>query len=475
MYDQLKILWDEVLNYLSSEEIILAPTLKMFIKPAIVSESSTQDMLILEVNHIFHKEHIERLYYKKLSEALNFIAKRNIELKIISKDSLSTEQNTTKEINESIIAKSDQTKNDNVQIVEKPIFQEHKYEDFEETGNLILNSKYTFDSFVVGNNNKFAHAAAMAVSESPGNAYNPLFLYGGVGLGKTHLMQAIGHQVIQNNSNSRVVYVSCEQFTNELLNAIQFKKTENFRLKYRNIDVLLIDDIQFLSGKERTQEEFFHTFNSLYEIGKQIVVSSDRPPKEISTLEDRLRSRFEWGLITDIQAPDLETRVAILKKKAAFDNIEISNDVLIYIADQINSNIRELEGALVRVTAYSKLTGIDLSVDLATSVLKDIIPSINRKPINVGLIQKTVADYFKIDVSDLCSKSRVRSIAMPRQIAMYLARELTELSLPKIGEEFGGRDHSTVIHACDKIAQDIKSDSELSEDVDNIISKLKNK
>lgn len=223
-----------------------------------------------------------------------------------------------------------------------------------------MNPKYTFDSFVVGNNNRFAHAAAMAVSEAPGKAYNPLFLYGGVGLGKTHLMQAIGHQVLQINSNSRVVYVSCEQFTNELINAIRFGKTSEFRGKYRNVDVLLIDDIQFLSGKERIQEEFFHTFNTLYEVGKQIVVSSDRPPKEIATLESRLRSRFEWGLTTDIQAPDLETRVAILKKKAAFDEIQISNEVLIYIAGQIHSNIRELEGALVRVTAYSKITGIEL-------------------------------------------------------------------------------------------------------------------
>lgn len=488
MYDQLKSLWDQVLQYLSSEKNISNLSFKEWIKNSNVTEESTEDNLIIELPNDFARDWVEKKYSGVLSEALMSIAKRPIRLNFVTKNPLKNEQQSerisdTEQVNTrysndemAIIKATSKSTNTYDHEINKPNYGDYKdsFEEFEDAGTLLLNPKYTFDSFVVGNNNRFAHAAAMAVSEAPGKAYNPLFLYGGVGLGKTHLMQAIGHQVLQINSNSKVVYVSCEQFTNELINAIRFGKTSEFRGKYRNVDVLLIDDIQFLSGKERIQEEFFHTFNTLYEVGKQIVVSSDRPPKEIATLESRLRSRFEWGLTTDIQAPDLETRVAILKKKAAFDEIQISNEVLIYIAGQIHSNIRELEGALVRVTAYSKITGIELSVELATSVLKDMLPANKPRPINVELIQKTVADYFKIDASDLSSKTRVRSIAMPRQIAMYLTRELTDLSLPKIGEEFGGRDHSTVIHACDKILQDINQDSELSETVKNIIAQLKN-
>lgn len=324
-----------------------------------------------------------------------------------------------------------------------------------------LNPKYTFNSFVIGNSNRFAHAASLAVAESPARAYNPLFIYGGVGLGKTHLMHAIGHYILKNNPNAKVLYVSSEKFTNELVNAIKDDKTVEFRNKYRPIDVLLIDDIQFIAGKERTQEEFFHTFNELYEANKQIILSSDRPPKEIQTLEDRLRSRFEWGLIADIQAPDYETRIAILKKKADVENINISNDVMGYIASQIKSNIRELEGALIRVSAYSSLTNREINVDLASEALKDIISNKTVKHITIDLIQDVVANYFNMKVDELKSQRRTRNVAYPRQLAMYLCRKLTDTSLPKIGEEFGGRDHTTVIHAYEKISESSKKDEEL--------------
>ena len=335
-----------------------------------------------------------------------------------------------------------------------------------------LNPKYTFESFVVGESNRFAHAASLAVAESPARAYNPLFVYGGVGLGKTHLMQAIGHFVMQNNPYFKVVYVSSEKFTNELINAIQKNKTPSFRAKYRNVDLLLIDDIQFLAGKESTQEEFFHTFNALHEASKQIVISSDRLPREIPTLEDRLRSRFEWGLITDIQAPDLETRIAILRKKAVFEGWKLPNDVMVYIADLINSNIRELEGALIRVIAYSSLTNQEISIALADEVLKDIISAQQAKRVTIPLIQQLVADFFQLTIDDFKSKRRTQNIAFPRQIAMYLSRALTDASLPKIGEEFGGRDHTTVIHACDRIKELITNDPKIDQTVKDLTKQL---
>lgn len=331
----------------------------------------------------------------------------------------------------------------------------------------VLNPKYTFDTFVIGNSNRFAHAAALAVAEAPGKAYNPLFIYGGVGLGKTHLMHAIGHYILEQNSSQRVLYVSSEKFTNELINAIKDNRNEEFRSKYRNIDVLLIDDIQFIAGKERTEEEFFHTFNALYEANKQIILSSDKPPKEIS-LEDRLRSRFEWGLIADMQAPDLETRIAILRKKAQLENLTVPNEVIVFIADKIASNIRELEGALNRVIAYSSLTENEITVELASEALKDILSANKAKVLNCTTIQEAVARYFDIRPEEFKSKKRTRDIAFPRQIAMYLCRELTEMSLPKIGEEFGGRDHTTVIHACEKISEEIESNSETRRAVSEI-------
>ncbi|NMS90768.1 chromosomal replication initiator protein DnaA [Clostridioides difficile] len=336
-----------------------------------------------------------------------------------------------------------------------------------------LNPKYTFDTFVIGNSNRFAHAACVAVAESPAKAYNPLFLYGGVGLGKTHLMHAIGHHIVSQKKDSKVVYVSSEKFTNELINSIKDDKNEEFRNKYRNVDVLLIDDIQFIAGKERTQEEFFHTFNTLHEANKQIIISSDRPPKDIPTLEDRLRSRFEMGLITDIQAPDFETRIAILRKKAQLERIDVPNEVMSYIAKNIKSNIRELEGALTRVVAYSSLSNRVISFDLATEALKDIITTSKNEEINVLRIKEKVSSVFNIKMEDFNSKKRTRSIAYPRQIAMYLTRELTDLSLPKIGEEFGGRDHTTVIHAHDKVSKDIEESEEIKTKIDKIISDLK--
>lgn len=335
-----------------------------------------------------------------------------------------------------------------------------------------LNPKYTFDSFVIGNSNRFAHAASLAVAESPAKAYNPLFIYGGVGLGKTHLMHAIGHYILDGNPNARVVYVSSEKFTNELINAIKDDKNEEFRNKYRNVDVLLIDDIQFIAGKERTQEEFFHTFNALHDANKQIILSSDRPPKEIPTLEDRLRSRFEWGLIADIQVPDFETRMAILKKKADVENLNVANEVMGYIATKIKSNIRELEGALIRIIAYSSLTNREVTVDLATEALKDIISKKQGKHITIDSIQDIVASYFNLRIEDLKSQRRTRNVAYPRQIAMYLSRKLTDMSLPKIGEEFGGRDHTTVIHAYEKISGNLKTDDSLQHTVNDLTKKL---
>ncbi|MCH5585036.1 chromosomal replication initiator protein DnaA [Shimazuella sp. AN120528] len=334
-----------------------------------------------------------------------------------------------------------------------------------------LNPKYTFQTFVIGPGNRFAHAASLAVAAQPANTYNPLFIYGGVGLGKTHLMHAIGHYVKEQNPESRICYISSEKFTNEFINGIVSGNVEPFRNRYRSVDVLLIDDIQFLAKKEGTQEEFFHTFNTLHEAHKQIIISSDRPPKEIPFLEDRLRSRFEWGLITDVQPPDLETRIAILRKKAIADNLEVTNEVLYYIADQVANNIRELEGALIRVVAYSTMLNQSISIDLAHEALKNLVSPNQPKLIGIPEIQQVVGDYYQLRVEDLKSKKRTKTIAYPRQIAMYLSRELTDSSLPKIGEDFGGRDHTTVIHAHEKISRMLSSDQELEQ----VIMELKNR
>ncbi|HJT54705.1 MAG TPA: chromosomal replication initiator protein DnaA [Candidatus Acidoferrales bacterium] len=324
-----------------------------------------------------------------------------------------------------------------------------------------LNPRYTFDGFVIGAGNQFAHAAAQAVAERPSKAYNPLFLYGGVGMGKTHLMQAIGHEVKRRQPQAAICYVSSEKFTNEMINSLRYDRMTSFRDKFRNVDVLLIDDIQFLAQKERTQEEFFHTFNALHESMKQIVIASDRPPKELAEVEDRLRSRFEWGLIADIQPPDLETKVAILQKKAESERVSLATDLALYIASNVRTNVRELEGALIRLMAYCSLTGAEVNLVTAQQVLKNFIDSQARK-ITIDAIQKAVAEQFGLRVTEIKAKSNSRAIVFPRQIAMFLAKQMTEASLPEIGRQFGGKHHTTVMHSVDKIEQQRQSDKDLN-------------
>ena len=340
-----------------------------------------------------------------------------------------------------------------------------------EISNRTLNQKYTFETFVVGNNNRFAHAAAIAVGDKPGESYNPLFLYGGVGLGKTHLMHAIGNRILQNNRGAKILYVTSEKFTNQLINAIKDNKNEVFRNKYRTIDVLLIDDIQFIAGKERVQEEFFHTFNALYEDKKQIIISSDKPPREIQFLEDRLKSRFEWGLLADISCPDYETRLAILRKKAQEEKILIDDNILANIANKIDSNIRELEGVFNKIIATASLTHTPITIELAENTINEF-KAASEKVLSSDFVKETVAKYFNINKDDLASNKRSNEIAFPRQIAMFLCREVANMSYPKIGEDFGNRDHSTVMHACKKIEEQIKNKNEtrlIVESVKNII------
>jgi len=335
-----------------------------------------------------------------------------------------------------------------------------------------LNKNYTFDHFVIGPGNRFAHAAAMAVVDAPARNYNPLFIYGPVGLGKTHLMQSVAQEIKRKNPGFKVLYISSEKFTNHLITSIQKRTTQEFRNKYRTLDLLLIDDIHFLAEKEATQEEFFHTFNTLYDAHKQIVVSSDRPPKDIPGLEERLVSRFGWGLVTDIQPPDFETRVAILKKKMEKETVCVPDDVAYFIASKIKSNIRELEGALIRVVAYCSLTGASLTLGRAQEILKDSLKE-EEKKINIDQIQHTVAEFFNLSVSDLRSKSRTKSVVVPRQIAMFLIRTLTGHSLPEIGQYFGGRDHTTVLHSCQKITRDLETDVLFRRKVEEIQDLLK--
>jgi len=337
-----------------------------------------------------------------------------------------------------------------------------------------FNAKYTFDSFVIGSSNRFAHAAALAVAEAPAQAYNPLFIYGGTGLGKTHLLQAVAQYVSEHTSDLTVRYVTSETFMNDFINSLRDKRIEGFKQRYRTYDVLMIDDVQFFEHKERIQEEFFHTFNSLYEAGSQIVMSSDRPPRDIATLEERLRSRFEWGLITDIQPPDLETRIAILRKKVKTDGIHISDpQVLTFIASRVSTNIRELEGALTRVVAFSSLTGRAMSVELSQDVLKDVFPQGEAAEVSIKRIQDLVAERFNLSLEELCGDRRSQNIVYPRQVAMYLSRELTDSSLPRIGKEFGGRDHTTVIHANSKIARLIREDRSVYNLVQELTARVK--
>jgi len=335
-------------------------------------------------------------------------------------------------------------------------------------GSAGLNPRYTFDTFIVGSSNQFAHAACGAVAEAPSRSYNPLFIYGGVGLGKTHLMHAVGHYVLQHDQNFKLTYISSERFMNEMINAVRYDRILDFRERYRSVDVLLVDDIQFLAGKEGTQTEFFHTFNSLYDSQKQIVLSSDCPPREIPALEDRLRSRFEWGLIADIQSPDLETKVAILKKKAETEAVPLPDNVAMYIASKIKSNIRELEGSLIRLIAYASLTGQEITLSLAQEVLKNVLDH-EHKAVTIELIQKFVADYYNLRMLDLKSRNNSKSVAMPRQIAMYLCKSLTHASLPEIGRSFGGKHHSTVIHSIRKVEDLRKNDKDFNTLIGNFL------
>lgn len=441
-------LWEQTLKII--EQKISKPSFETWLKSTkAVSLKGTT--LIVEAPNEFAREWLDGNYKDILTEILYDLVGENMTLRFVI-------PNTNLE--EEPVTPSTATK------------KQTKQETSTDSPNSMLIPKYTFETFVIGSGNRFAHAASLAVAEAPAKAYNPLFIYGGVGLGKTHLMHAIGHYVLEHNPDAKVVYLSSEKFTNEFINSIRDNRPEDFRNKYRNVDILLIDDIQFLAGKESTQEEFFHTFNALHEENKQIVISSDRPPKEIPTLEDRLRSRFEWGLITDITPPDLETRIAILRKKAKAEGLDIPNEVMLYIANQIDTNIRELEGALIRIVAYSSLINKDINADLAAEALKDIIPNSKPKVITILDIQKAVGEHFNVKLEDFKAKKRTKSVAFPRQIAMYLSRELTDFSLPKIGDEFGGRDHTTVIHAHEKITKLLKTDTQLQKQMQEISAKL---
>ena len=447
--DNIDSLWNQLLE--KTKKKISKPSFETWLK-ATKAHTLKGDILTVIAPNEFNRDWLEERYTDLIADLLLELTGEELQAKFITPPNQDDDEFTV----------SASTKKAKRQDDEQHDFSQH-----------MLNTKNTFDTFVIGSGNRFAHAASLAVAEAPAKAYNPLFIYGGVGLGKTHLMHAIGHYVLEHNPRAKVVYLSSEKFTNEFINSIRDNKAGEFRDKYRTVDVLLIDDIQFLAGKESTQEEFFHTFNALHEESKQIVISSDRPPKEIPTLEDRLRSRFEWGLITDITPPDLETRIAILRKKAKADGLDIPNEVMLYIANQIDSNIRELEGALIRVVAYSSLINKDINADLAAEALKSIIPSSKPRIITIHDIQKVVGEHYSLKLEDFKAKKRTKSVAFPRQIAMYLSRELTDFSLPKIGDEFGGRDHTTVIHAHEKISKLLQTDSQLQRQVKEIQEQLK--
>ncbi|MBB6450598.1 chromosomal replication initiator protein [Geomicrobium halophilum] len=452
--EQLAELWEQTLNNI--KERVSKPSFETWLKATEPLKLENETLMVAAPNE-FAKDWLEDRYAEIISTTLHEITGNIYTVKFVLPLEDESEQSLPEETKEAAQK-------------EQPSPEVNKRQDVPRS---MLNDKYSFNTFVIGSGNRFAHAASLAVAEAPAKAYNPLFIYGGVGLGKTHLMHAIGHYVIEHNPSARVVYLSSEKFTNEFINAIRDNRGDNFRNKYRNVDVLLIDDIQFLAGKEQTQEEFFHTFNSLHEDAKQIVISSDRPPKEIPTLEDRLRSRFEWGLITDITPPDLETRIAILRKKAKAEMLDIPNEVMLYIANQIDTNIRELEGALIRVVAYSSLINEDMNADLAAEALKDIIPSAKPRTISIEDIQTQVANFYQIKLEEITAKKRTKTIAFARQVAMYLSREMTESSLPKIGEKFGGRDHTTVIHAHEKISKLISSDQQVQQQLEEITNKVK--
>ncbi|NDD66299.1 chromosomal replication initiator protein DnaA [bacterium] len=445
IHDTLKPFWDRIIDRLKSE--LSNPGFQTFFSGAF-PESIEGNMLTICVPNQFAKEWIHDHCESLIALALE---QDGIEHPIIQ----------YKIHVPSVVAGNEQ-----LSIFTPPPLQDASPQGF--------GRKFSFDDFIVGHNNRFAYAASEAVSKAPAKAYNPLFIYGSVGLGKTHLLHAIAHDTKLRHPKLKIEFLSSEKFTNELINAIRDKKIDAFRAKYRHVDVLLVDDIQFLSGKEQTQEEFFHTFNDLHSNAKQIVLTCDRPPKEIPTLELRLRTRFEWGLIADIQPPEFETRIAILRKKTELFHLSISDDILHYIATQIPTNVREMEGCLTRISAYASLINTDITLAMASNVIKDMIGVKNEKPLTIQYIKRKIGDYFNVSTMDLISKSRTRDLAYPRQIAMYLARELTNASLPKIGEHFGNRDHSTVMHACDKVKSMIDSDPETRSIINVLISNIKN-
>jgi len=444
--------WQEALTRIESQ--LSKPSFEAFLK-AMRPVALDQDVFVFSVPSLFAKEWLEGRYRGLIEETLREVLTRGVDVRFIVTESEPSEPTPAP------AARTPTGSRDTPALRTAP------------PDALALTGKYTFDTFVVGSGNRFAHAAAHAVAEAPARAYNPLFIYGGVGLGKTHLLQAIGHHVLMHKQIPRVTYVSSERFTNELINAIRDDKMVEFRNKYRNVDVLLIDDIQFLAGKERTQEEFFHTFNTLHESSRQLIISSDRPPREIPTFEDRLRSRFEWGLIADIQPPDYETRIAILRKKAEVDAIVLPDEVAQYIAQRISSNIRELEGALSRLRAYAAMARTPISVDLATEVLKELLPQARIRPVTIALIQRSVAEFFGIRTEEMKAKRRTKGVAFPRQVAMYLSRELTDASLPRIGEEFGGRDHTTVMHACERVKNALVQDTHLAAGIKSLVDSFR--
>ena len=437
------------------KESVSEKVFEVWINPIMPLEV-TEDYYKVAVKNNFFKKVIEEKYAKTIEGILSSIVNKELRLII---DTI--EENEEKQIIPEIKTEEEAM---------RPLFRNEKEDDNDESN---LNPKYVFENYVMGNSNRFAYAAASQVANNPANTYNPLFIYGGAGLGKTHLMHAIGNRIKQNNPSMKVLYISSENFTNEIINSIYNKNTEAFRKKYRNIDCLIIDDIQFLKGKEQTQVEFFHTFNDLKDSNKQIIISSDKLPREIETLEDRMRSRFEQGLIADIQPPDLETRMAILRQKAFNDNVELPNDVLTLLATSITSNIREIEGAYTKVVAYSSLMNVPITIEIAKRILDEMGNVVQVKQITFESIVEAVADHYRIKKDELFNKKRTQSIAYPRQIAMYLCRELADMSYPRIGELFGGRDHTTVIHAYEKISNKCKTDGKLQNELKTLQELLK--
>jgi chromosomal replication initiator protein len=442
-------IWDQVLGRIETK--VNRHSFYTWFKPTSFVSDSGQAITVLVPNSLF-KDWLTKHYSVVLSEALNEIKRNDTKVLFVSEgaalpapppEETRTVVEPAEELSPGIPASAGG-----------------------------LNPRYTFDTFIVGPSNQFAHAACRAVAEAPSRSYNPLFIYGGVGLGKTHLMHAVGQYVLQHNPSLKLTYISSERFMNEMINAVRYDRILDFRERYRSVDVLLVDDIQFVSGKEGTQTEFFHTFNALYDAQKQIVLSSDRPPHEIPALEERLRSRFEWGLIADIQSPDLETKVAILKKKAESEAIPLPDNVAIYIAGRIKSNIRELEGSLIRLIAYASLTGRELTLELARDVLKNVLDQEDRA-ITIETIQKFVSDYYQLKVGELKSRNNSKSIAMPRQIAMYLCKSLTHASLPEIGRSFGGKHHSTVIHSIKKVEEMRKRDQDFNNLIGSFLESFK--